>query len=291
MCIKIYNKANQDFPMQVSFDAPVFLCHQFQCKFVCFTIEEDKRDKPNAFGIMMLATHKVVLPPPYETSSEQLLRGDHAIYNKLLELLHKKKLGWSPDAVTSVGGNFVKVLSDCLWTLDSHHEQFTLRACHLPSIFSEFKGFNDWVKKKHKKPQLSQAVLERHISILSDYLMQPWFSTSKWLNFRSSMEQLVETLHKYKSYLTVHNEKVQELHGRPIVNPAEESFSVRLIPASPKPTQKVYLKLEEVIMATEYYVPVFLNDFAPEDRYARRHWIDQLSYASHLLACVHQQLS
>ena len=31
---------------------------------------------------MMLAARKVVLPPPYETSTEQLLRGDHAIYNK-----------------------------------------------------------------------------------------------------------------------------------------------------------------------------------------------------------------
>ena len=68
----------------------------------------------------MSTARKVVLPPPYETSSEQLLRGDHAIYNKLL---HKENLGWSPDAVASVG-NFVKVLSDCLWTLDPHHEQW-----------------------------------------------------------------------------------------------------------------------------------------------------------------------
>jgi len=225
----------------------------------------------------MSAACKVVLPPPYETSGEQLLRGDHAIYNKLLELLQKEKLGWSPDTVTSVGGNFVKGLSDCLWTLDPHHEQFASRACHIPSIFSEFKGFNDWVKKKHKKPQISQTVLEKHISTLSDYLMHPWFSASKWLNFRSSVEKLVEALHKYKSYLTVHNEQVQELHRRTSVSPAEESFSVRLIPASSKPTQKVYLKLEEAVMATEYYVPVFLNEFAPEDRYTRRHWIDQLS--------------
>jgi len=62
---------------------------------------------------------------------------------KLLDLLQKEKLGWT---VTSVGGNFAKALSDFLWTLDPHHEQFTLRACHIPPIFSEFKGFNDWVK-------------------------------------------------------------------------------------------------------------------------------------------------
>ena len=79
------------------------------------------------------------------------------------------------------------------------------------------------------------------------------------------MEQLVEALHKYKSYFTDHNENVLELHIRTTVNPVGESFSVKLIPASPKPTQKMNLKL---VMATEYYVPVFLNDFAPEDRYS-----------------------
>jgi len=30
-------------------------------------------------------------------------------------------------------------------------------------------------------------------------------------------------------------------------------------------------------MATECYVPVFVNDYTPEDRYTRRHWIDQIS--------------
>jgi len=147
--------------MQVSFDAPVFLCHQFHCKFVCFTLGENNRttisaqssgNKPNAFEIMMSAVHKAVLPPPYETSSEQTLRGDHAIYNKLLELLHTENLGWSPDTITSVGGNFVKGLPDCLWSLDPHHKQFTLRACHIPP------GFNDWGKKNTRNHKyLKQA--------------------------------------------------------------------------------------------------------------------------------------
>jgi len=52
------------------------------------------------------------------------------------------------------------------------------------------------------------------------------------------VEQLIETLNKYKSYLTVNNEKVQELHGKTTVNQAEESFSVQLILASSTPTQR-----------------------------------------------------
>jgi len=82
--------------------------------------------------------------------------------------------------------------------------------------------------------------------------------------------------HRNKPYLTVHNEKVQELYGKTTVNQAEESFSVQLIPASSKPTQKVCLNFKEAIMAIECHVPVFVNDFMLEDRYTRCHWIDQI---------------
>lgn len=57
---------------------------------------------------------------------------------------------WNPDTAGTTGEKFVKALSDCLWT---HHEQFASRADVIPSNFSEFKGYNDWVRKKHKKQQ------------------------------------------------------------------------------------------------------------------------------------------
>jgi len=100
------------------------------------------------------------------------------------------------------------LLSDCLWTLDRHHDQFSLRACLIPEVFSGFTGFNDWRRKKHKKPQLTQVVLDKHISSLSDYLMRPWFSTSKWQSFWSSVDWLDESLYKYKTYLKSHCENV-----------------------------------------------------------------------------------
>ena len=61
------------FSVQVSIDALVYHCHQFRCKFVCFTLEDDATtttvgssistgSKPNTFVIMMSAAHKIVLP-------------------------------------------------------------------------------------------------------------------------------------------------------------------------------------------------------------------------------------
>ena len=122
--------------------------------------------------ILMSSSSRIVLPPRILSEA---IRGDHAIYNKFLHILEDGILGWSPDVVKGTGDKFVKAVSDTLWALDPHHNQFHDRACALPSIFSEFQGFNDWQRRKQKKPQLSQRILEKHIGVLSDYLMQPWY--------------------------------------------------------------------------------------------------------------------
>ena len=70
---------------------------------------------------------------------------------------------------------------------------------------------------------------------------------------------------------------MKETHERVTPKPVEESFSVTPISASPNPTRKEYVKIEETLNAKEKYDPVFLNDFAPDDRYTRHHWIDALS--------------
>lgn len=93
----------------------------------------------------------------------------------------------------------------------------------------------------------------------------------------TSIEQLVESLNKYKVYLANHSEHMKEVHQRITVEPSEESYNVAIISASSKPTEKEYRKVEDTITTLQYYDPVFLNDLAPENRYIRRHWIDKLS--------------
>lgn len=56
---------------------------------------------------------------------------------------------------------------------------------------------------------------------------------------------------------------MKELHKRTTMQPPDESFSITSISASLKPTEKEYLKIEEVLTTSEYYDPIFLNDFAP----------------------------
>ncbi len=81
-------------------------------------------------------------------------------------------------------------------------------------------------------------------------------------------------MHKYKSYL---EEQMQQLHTRMFpARSADDMLSVTQIMPSPQPTEGAYLEVEEVLSTANEYEPVFLNDFAPDDRYQRRHWIDNL---------------
>ena len=107
--------------IQVSINVPVYLCHQFHYKFICFTLEDKATtttvgsnistgSKPNAFMIMMSTAHKIVLPPSYQRSGEQQLRSDCALYNKLLNILKGMKFGWN---LGITGEKSVKELPDC----------------------------------------------------------------------------------------------------------------------------------------------------------------------------------
>ena len=46
---------------------------------------------------------------------------------------------------------FVKAVTDTLWALDPYHKQLHGRACEVPSMFSQFQGFNDWQRKKKEQ--------------------------------------------------------------------------------------------------------------------------------------------
>ena len=78
------------------------------------------------------------------------------------------KLGWTCDIVGSVGEKFVQVVTDTFWTLDPHNSFMTeLVHCPLCSAISRDSMIG--------RAQLNQEILEKHIALLSDYLLQPWF--------------------------------------------------------------------------------------------------------------------
>ena len=200
---------------EVQLDAPLTLCSQFHSMAVTFHLAEVERgagssdsSRPNAFQILMSSQRRVELPKKVDTP-----RADQRMYNDIIDLLASWNIGWSPDTVDTIGKRCVKVLCGALWYLDPHHGHFGDRSLVLPACFEKFQGYNDWKKKKEKRPQLSQAELDRHIQALSSILSQPWSHKPYFNALQSKLVQLVETMKQYLGYLKRHNETMKKMNN------------------------------------------------------------------------------
>ena len=135
----------------------------------------------------------------------------------MLDVLKSNHVDWSPQSVSSMGESCVNQLTAALWYLDAHHN--TLRECGLRihKDVSHLHGFNDWQKKKSKKPQLSAQGLDGHIQSLSRLVSQPWLAKAKYSHLRALTESMWDVMFKYnmyKEYLMQQRSIVQETQHR-----------------------------------------------------------------------------
>ena len=74
----------------------------------------------NAFSVLMknARTKSRSLPPQF---SEQRHPQNSKLKNDILQWLESKGLGWSPDAVQSLGCTFVNTIADTMWYIDQNH--------------------------------------------------------------------------------------------------------------------------------------------------------------------------
>ena len=115
------------------------------------------------------------------TRSKQLdlpkrLQGNNAtdeIYNDILDILRKEKVGWSVTVVETVGGKFVKLLMDTLWHITSHFDYFSERGAKLPVVFEDFSNRKEYKKQQMAKPILSSQKLDKFTNSLADILNCP----------------------------------------------------------------------------------------------------------------------
>ena len=91
---KIEISANEKFadPVHaVPLDAPILLCKQFKCFYVCITMEKERSrclsvpsGERNAFDVLMDPSHEIVLPSPLTPPEEKELHKDQQMYNDLI---------------------------------------------------------------------------------------------------------------------------------------------------------------------------------------------------------------
>ena len=178
---------------EVPLDSPVQLYQQYGLNVCYFLMPEHETvstaQQRNAFEVMMQSSNERKCPKRVHSSGTKALLkycgtvlietctsiatcllvgdtelcGDHLVRNKLLDLLEEMNIGWTPDAVDSIGERFVKQLTNTLWYLDSHHQKFSSRNIRLPKEFNSFQGFNNWKRKKIKQTALTSPELKCHI--------------------------------------------------------------------------------------------------------------------------------
>ena len=155
---------------------------------------------------------------------------------------------------------------------------FLFRSIQLPLAFTIFTGYNDWKRKKIKKTRLSNEDLKQHEDKLSSLLSQPWFARKVFESVRLDTEGLLHAIHKYSEYLKQQTSTIKEVHHslHPQRSP-ETNVCMNLLPVVITRSTD-YTQICNELSSKPDYFPVCVNDFAPSDRYTRRHWIDNLSF-------------
>ena len=77
----------------------------------------------------------------------------------------------------------------------------------------------------------------------------------------------------YYEYLMTQTRKVSEHQQRLLPAPVEENAVITTISGAPGSVSSEYCDFEEKLSDVAMYEPIFVNEFAPSDRYERRKWV------------------
>ena len=104
--------------------------------------------------------------------------------------------------------------------------------------------------------------------------MQPWFALDMFNELRNNIEQLADCLKVYEDYLIAQSCKVGEHHQIVTVQGIQDdNISLETMLSYDVPVLEEYYTLHQLLLATSFYQPIFLNDLAPRERYDRRKWL------------------
>ena len=256
-------------------------------KFIVVPREKPALEPVSALSILMRPKHADNLPSKHNPvhNNKQLL------YNDVCTMLADNGVGFMVDEVEGIGCDFVRALSNALWYVDGQYQKFDSRSKHgtvlpIPAMFDRFKkgdennrgGYNDWVAKKQKQPQLNRRDLLEHKDRLIALISHPRLSTNKWKTVRSEIEGFVKSLQEYANNLKQTAEHSKERHHsmQPLRSLDVDSES-RDIPASKAPIKPIYAKLLCRLEEMDYYDPILIDDsLSVSDKFARYRFFKNL---------------
>ena len=123
-------------------------------------------------------------------------------------------------------------------------------------MLSNFQGLNDCQRTKRRRPQLNLEILEMHITLFPNYILQPWVCNSKAQVLRSDIDQLLGAMYKYRVGMSLlRNFMINNL-------PSDRQMKVSaLLQLQLHLSQQK--SVQEALVNLEAYKPIFLYDYSP----------------------------
>ena len=187
------------------------------------------------------------------------------LYNHVIHCFHDRELFWPGNQSTELANKLIQHLSDVLWYIDGHHEQFS----NFPFFFSKFQGYNKYELSKHQKRTISNldhSILESHVNNLSTALQCTyWDLSNAWLEFKVEVCSLMESLYSYLEQLYKKQKLSATNHRRETpVRSLSDNMQLTLLPVS----QEYHPQLDQLVQDMSFekeYSCKFINDYTPDD--------------------------
>ena len=221
----------------------VNVCETFG-KFVKFTVEVDGEScsstthsttsvtnptsSNNAFQVLMAAQQSRQLGDNGLPFAVNVKTNKDRLYNNLISLMKELGIKWNDPK--AYGEPFLKRLCDVLWYIDGHHHTIAEHSPNIPSLLSNFTGYNCPQLHKHRKrtlTNLKSSDLHSYAAMLLDSLQTSWMKKDAFLKLREAVEGLLKCLKSHATYLDekCKYQKLHHLMDHPSATPDDRAIS------------------------------------------------------------------
>ena len=165
---------------------------------------------------------------------------------------------------------YFQVLRNALWRMTNSHDTINAAGRHrskvlpVPPAFSDFKGMDNFKRKKKKEVSLGQLDCESNANALYSLTLKPIMkSNEKWIQFDKEVRSLADCLQKYGEYLKVQNEVSKRNQNRETpVRTIGKNATIHHVPNNPfgVPQDSPYKLLDQSIHSVPIGTPVIFDE-------------------------------
>lgn len=237
--------------------------------------ESSQKPQQNAFSVLLESQTKTNVPPKYNPPTNNKER----LHNDIINMLKGLGAGWTVSTMSS-GKRTVSALTSALWYINGQTEKLKERNA-FPSAFALIPTYRTPEKDHKALPKLEASRLKELTCELCVVLQLPSMASSKNTNTRETIENLNECILKYIRHLELDQVgKQTQILKDCTVNIGERSVKCIKPALSVEPQ---YREIDEAIKKENHKSLIFLDDFTPNDRYKRRHWLDNLKVSNEIV--------